>query len=102
MGWKGVFKPKQGANGEVEHYKTRLVAKRFRVKKYGEDFNETFAFVVKNSTRRMLLSVAASRKMYVKHLDVKTAFLYAEIAEELFMEQALRFINQEILILYEN
>ena len=43
----------------------------------------------------MLLSVAASRKMQVKPLDVKTAFLHGEIAEELYMEQPLSFINQE-------
>ena len=46
---------------------------------YGEEFDETFASVVKVSTIRMLLSVANSRKKEVKHLDVKTVFLQGKL-----------------------
>ncbi len=43
---KWVFKIKQGANGEVECYKARLVARGF-TQTYGVDYNETFASIAK-------------------------------------------------------
>ncbi|KAJ7327003.1 hypothetical protein JRQ81_016762 [Phrynocephalus forsythii] len=83
---------KWGADGQVQHFKARLVAKGFQ-QKYGEDFDEVFAPVVKYSTIRTLLSIAASKQMLVKHLDAKTALLHGNIEEELYMEQPPGFIN---------
>lgn len=83
---------KQGV-GEVSCFKARLLAKGF-LQKCREDFDETFAPVVKCTTIKMLLSVVASRKMRVKYLQVKTVFLHGEIAKELYMELLSSFINQ--------
>lgn len=80
---KWVFKAKTNAKGQIEHYKARLVASQ----KYGDDFDEVFTPVVKHTTIRLLLSIAASRKMHVRHLDVKTAFLHGEMKEGLYMKQ---------------
>ncbi|KAJ7344641.1 hypothetical protein JRQ81_000591, partial [Phrynocephalus forsythii] len=77
---------KQDENGHVERYKARLVATGCS-QKYGENYDETFAPVVKHKTIRVLLSLAASKKMHVEHFDVKTAFLHGEIEEELYMQQ---------------
>ena len=74
IGCKWVFTLKRDAEGEIQRYKARLVAQGFS-QKYGVDFDETFAPVVKHTTVRTLLSVAACKGMQVKHLDVKTAFL---------------------------
>jgi hypothetical protein len=38
VSYKWVFKIKQGANGEVEHYRAKLVAKGF-TQTYGVDYN---------------------------------------------------------------
>ncbi|KAJ7316527.1 hypothetical protein JRQ81_002689, partial [Phrynocephalus forsythii] len=73
IGCKWIFKAKQDENGYVQRYKARLVAKGYS-KKYGENYDKTFAPVVKHTTIRVLLSLAASMKMHVEHLDVKTAF----------------------------
>ncbi len=58
---KWVFKIKQGANGEVEHYKARLVARGF-TETYGVDYNETFALVAKFTSIRCILALATWKK----------------------------------------
>ena len=65
------------AEGNVYQHKARLVAKGF-TQKFGEDYDDTFAPVARHTTLRTLLTVAASRKLQVRHYDVKdvkTAFL---------------------------
>lgn len=54
---KWVFILKYKADGIVEQYKARLVAKRF-TQSYGIDYTETFASVAKLNTVWMLLSLA--------------------------------------------
>ncbi len=67
---KWVFKVKQGANGEVEHYKARLVARGF-TQTYGVDYNETFAPVAKFTSIRCILALAALEDMEIHRMDVK-------------------------------
>lgn len=49
------------------------------------DYNETFNLVVNNDALRILMAVAAERKYKITSFDVKTAFLYKEITEEIFV-----------------
>ena len=57
-------------DGKVVQYKARLVPKGFS-QVYGADYDEVFAPVAKQTTFRTLLSIAATRKLIVKHVDVK-------------------------------
>lgn len=55
--------------------------------KQGIDFSETFSPVVRWDTIRTVLSVAACQKLKLTQFDVKTAFLYGNLSEEIYMVQ---------------
>ena len=84
IGTKWVFKIKRKADGSIEKYKARLVAKGFK-QKYGIDYTETFAPVVKYVTLRMVIALAKLFGWPVDQLDVVTAFLYGVMKEEVFI-----------------
>jgi hypothetical protein len=88
-----VFKIKQGANGEVERYKARLVARGF-IQTYEVDYDETFVPVAKFTSIRCILALAALKDMKIHQMDVKTAFLNGELEEEIYMEQLQGFVHQ--------
>ena len=57
----------------------------------GKDCGITYALVCRLQSVRMLLTIAAEMDWEVVQLDVKTAFLYADIEEEVFVEAAPGF-----------
>lgn len=83
---KWVFKEKTDGDGKIHTYKARLVARGFS-QQYGDDYDETFAPVVKHETVRVLLTLAAQKKYHVRHLDVKSADLNGELDQEIYMDQ---------------
>jgi hypothetical protein len=83
---KWVFTKKYNSDGTVERYKARWVARGF-TQRYGIDYHETFAPVMKYASFRILLAYAAQCDLEIKQLDVETAFLNADIKEDLYMVQ---------------
>lgn len=83
---KWVYKLKRGPKGEILRYKARWVIKGFRQKE-GIDYNETFASVVKPMSYKALFPISAALDLEVHQMDVKTAFLYGKVEEEIYMEQ---------------
>ncbi|KAI0991222.1 hypothetical protein K3495_g16965 [Podosphaera aphanis] len=85
VGGKWVCKIKRDSHGEIERFKARYVAKGFS-QIQGLDYDETFAPVVRFDSLRLLLAISAAKKWKPRQLDIKTAFLYGILNEEIYME----------------
>ncbi|KAI3764834.1 hypothetical protein L2E82_14851 [Cichorium intybus] len=95
---KWVFRVKDEIDGS-KRYKARLVVKGFQQKR-GVDYNEIFSPVVKMTTIRMVLGIVASEDLHLEQLDVKTAFLYGDLEEDIYMVQPEGFptVGKENLV----
>lgn len=81
---KWVFKIKRNCDGNLVKYKARLVARGFN-QKFGIDYFDTYAPVIRPSTVRMLFSLAVQFDWFIDHWDVVTAFLYGTLNEDVYM-----------------
>ena len=81
---KWVFKVQQNKNGQTNRYKARLCARGF-LQQHGIDYGETFAPVVRYTTIRVMLALAAQENLEMRQFDICTAFLYGKLEEEIYM-----------------
>ena len=82
---KWVFAIKRDEKGIIVRYKARLVARGF-TQRQGIDYDRTFAPVMKQSLLRSVLAEANHADWDVEQIDIKTAFLYGEIDEEIYLK----------------
>jgi hypothetical protein len=87
---KWLYKLKHAADGSIEKYKARFVARGFSQVE-GVDYDETFALVARYTSIRAVISIAAEMGWKIHQMDVKTAFLNGLIEEEVYIEQPLGF-----------
>ncbi|CAI7891589.1 unnamed protein product [Closterium sp. NIES-53] len=83
---KWLFKIKSDADGKIERYKSRIVAKGYQQKEK-VDYKELFALVVKPTMLRTLLAGATIKGCVVKQMDVTAAFLNSILEEDIFLAQ---------------
>ena len=88
---KWIYKIKHAADGNIEKYKARFVARGFSQKE-GIDYEETFAPVARYTSIRMIISLASILGWKLHQMDVKTAFLNGKIEQEVYVEQPKGFI----------
>lgn len=79
-----VFSHKTNDSGVITAFKARFVAKGFTQRPM-IDYTEVFAPVAITQSTRLLLSVAASNDWEIDHLDVRSAFLNANIDQEIYI-----------------
>ncbi|GMP92426.1 hypothetical protein CsSME_00042657 [Camellia sinensis var. sinensis] len=92
VGCKWVYTVKYKADGSIERYKVRLIAKG-STQTYGVHYQETFAPVAKMNSVRLLLSLTANLDWPLHQFDVKNAFLHRDLAEEVYMDIPPGFAN---------
>ncbi|GKD55636.1 putative ribonuclease H-like domain-containing protein, partial [Tanacetum coccineum] len=88
IGTKWVFRNKK--RGIVIRNKERLVAQGHRQEE-GIDYEEVFAHVARIKAIRLFLAYASFIGFLVYQMDVKSAFLYGTIEEEVYVTQPPRF-----------
>ncbi|GJX44205.1 zinc finger, CCHC-type containing protein [Tanacetum coccineum] len=86
LGCKLFFKRKLKVDGTIEKLKARLAIQGFK-QKSGIHYFDTYALVAHISTIRLLIALALIHNLIIHQMDVKTAFLYGELDEELYTNQ---------------
>ncbi|GJS04984.1 putative ribonuclease H-like domain-containing protein [Tanacetum coccineum] len=86
IGTKWVFRNKKDKRGIVVKNKARLVAQGY-TQKEGIDYDEVFAHVVRIEAIMLFFAYASFMGFIVYKMDVKSAFLYGTIEEEVYVCQ---------------
>ncbi|GKE98939.1 putative ribonuclease H-like domain-containing protein, partial [Tanacetum coccineum] len=96
IGTKWVFKNKKEEKGTVIKNKARLVAQGY-TQEEGIDYDEVFAPVAIIEAIRLFLAYASFKDFVVYQMDVKSAFLYGKIKEEVYVCQPPGFEDPDFL-----
>ena len=91
LGSNWIFKSKMKSDGSIDKYKARLVIKGYRQRE-GLDYFDTYSFMTRINSIRMILVIAALRNLKVYQMEVKTDFLNGDLEKEIYMEQLEGFI----------
>ncbi|GKD28671.1 retrovirus-related pol polyprotein from transposon TNT 1-94, partial [Tanacetum coccineum] len=91
---KWIYEVKLDELGSILKNKARLVDHGY-CQEEGIDFEESFASVARLEAIRIFLAFAAHMNMVVYQMDVKTAFLYGNLWEEVYVSQPNSFVDPD-------
>ncbi|GJW57141.1 putative ribonuclease H-like domain-containing protein [Tanacetum coccineum] len=96
IGTKWVYRNKKDERGIVIRNKARLVTQGY-TQEEEIDYDEVFAPVARIKVIRLFLSYASFKDFVVYQMDVKSAFVYGKIEEEVYACQPPGFEDPEFL-----
>jgi hypothetical protein len=82
---KWVFNVKYSADGRIDRFKARLVARGFSQRE-GLDFEDTFAPVIRLESLRILFALSTMYGLKAHLLDATNAYVGSKIDKQIFME----------------
>ncbi|GJS57045.1 putative ribonuclease H-like domain-containing protein [Tanacetum coccineum] len=88
IGTKWVYRKKKDERGIVVRNKARLVAQGYTQEK-GIDYDEVFSHVARIEAIRLFVAYASFMGFIVYQMDVKSAFLYGTIEEEVYVDDII-------------
>jgi hypothetical protein len=88
-----IYRTKYLSDGSVERHKAWLVVKEFSQVE-GIDYNETFSLITKMNSILLVLSLTASHKLEVYHMDVKSS-LDGDLQEEIYRAKSPGYVQNE-------
>ncbi|GJV52235.1 putative ribonuclease H-like domain-containing protein [Tanacetum coccineum] len=89
-----VYRDKKDERGIVIRNKARLVAQGY-TQEEGIDYDEVFALVARIEAIRLFLAYSSFKDFVMYQMDVKSAFLYGKIEEEVYVCQPPGFEDPE-------
>nr|GEZ75796.1 Gag-Pol polyprotein [Tanacetum cinerariifolium] len=92
IGTKWIYMNKKDEKGVIVKNKARLVAQGHRQEE-GIDYDEVFAPVARIEAIRIFLAFASYMGFIVYQMDMKSAFLYGTIDEEVYVTQPPGFVD---------
>ncbi|GJT95649.1 putative ribonuclease H-like domain-containing protein [Tanacetum coccineum] len=94
IGTKWVYRNKKDERGIMVRNKARLVAQGY-IQEEGIDYDEVFALVARIEAITLFLAYASFMNFIVYQMDVKSAFLFGIIKEEVYVCQPPGFEDPE-------
>lgn len=81
-----IYKIKYAADGSIEKYKVRFMARGFSQKE-GVDYEETFSPITKYASIKEVISIYSEMEWRIHQMDVNIYFLNGVIEEEVYIDQ---------------
>jgi hypothetical protein len=91
VGCKWVYKIMRDSKGNIDWFKTRLMAKGF-TQREGIDYNEIISSVSSKDSFIIIMTLVVHYDLKLYQMDVKTAFLNGNLYENVYMAQPKGFI----------